>query len=148
MGNHIQYQVSEHIWACSATKLYLYHCILFVNWAQENMLPWNLNQNRTISIDENVFENIGCKMSAILPWNRGGVTKQISSFLLISLFFSIVKTQVKYWISRLYLTGIAAAQLRTCMSNMDVIQGSWQVLLQERKICLPNGALVTPIPGP
>ena len=58
----------------------------------------------------------------IIGWGKGfslvkhqapgvGVTKPISSILLISEFFSIVKTQVKYWISRLYLTGIITAEI-------------------------------------
>ena len=49
------------------------------------------------------------------------VTKMISSVLLFSEFFAIVKTYVSCWISRLYLTGVAAAQLRGHMSNMNVI---------------------------
>ena len=65
-----------------------------------------------------------------------GVTKPIFSIPLIVDFFSIVKTHVKYWISRLYLTGIAAAELRWYLSNMDVIQIVYQVLLQDRKFCL------------
>ena len=51
-----------------------------------------------------------------------GATKPISSVLLFSEFFSIIKTHVSYWISRLYLTGDAAAQLRWHMSNINVIQ--------------------------
>ena len=38
-----------------------------------------------------------------------GVTKPISSVPLFSEIFSIVKTRVSYWISRLYLAGVAAA---------------------------------------
>ena len=51
-----------------------------------------------------------------------GVTKAISPVPLFSQFFSIVRTHVRYWILRLYLTGIAAAQLRWYLSNMNVIQ--------------------------
>ena len=51
-----------------------------------------------------------------------GVTKAISSVPLISRFFTIVKTLVTYWISCSYLTGVAAAQLRWHLSNMNVIQ--------------------------
>ena len=40
-----------------------------------------------------------------------GVTKPISSIPLFSLIFSTVKTHVSYWKSRLYLTGVTAAQL-------------------------------------
>ena len=49
-----------------------------------------------------------------------GVTKPISSIPLFSKFFNIIKTHVSYWISRLYLTGVAAAQLRWHLSNIDV----------------------------
>ena len=65
-----------------------------------------------------------------------GVTKPISSVPLFSEFFSIVKTHFRYWISCLYLTGIAAAQLRWYLSNMNVIQIIWQLFLQDRKVCL------------
>ena len=50
-----------------------------------------------------------------------GVTKLISSVPLFSKFFTIVKTDVCCWISGLYLTGVAAAQLRGHLSNMNVI---------------------------
>ena len=52
-----------------------------------------------------------------------GVTKPIFSVPLFSTFSVIVKTNVSYWISRLYLAGVAAAQLRWHLSNMNVIQG-------------------------
>ena len=51
-----------------------------------------------------------------------GVTKAISSVPLFCEFFSIVKTNVSYWISRLYLAGVAAAQLRWHLSNVNVIR--------------------------
>ena len=51
-----------------------------------------------------------------------GVTKPNSSAQLFSEFFGIIKTHVSHLISRLYLAGVAAAQLRWHLSNMDVIQ--------------------------
>ena len=39
----------------------------------------------------------------------------------ISDFFSIVKTYVTFQISRLYLTGVTAAELRWHLSNINVI---------------------------
>ena len=51
-----------------------------------------------------------------------GVTKPISSFPLFSEIFSIVKTHVSYWISHIFLTGVAAAQLQWHLSNINVIQ--------------------------
>ena len=51
-----------------------------------------------------------------------GVTKPIFSVPLISRFFNIDKTLVTYWISCSYLTGVAAAQLRWHLSNMNVMQ--------------------------
>ena len=73
-----------------------------------------------------------------------GVTKPIFSVPLFSTSSVIVKTSVSYWISRLYLAGVAAAQLRRHLSNMNVIQGTFagsKILLTEK---LANGALVTP----
>ena len=51
-----------------------------------------------------------------------GVTKPISPVPLFSSFFQFVKTYVNCWISRLYLTGGAAALLRWHLSNIKVIQ--------------------------
>ena len=51
-----------------------------------------------------------------------GVTKPNSSIPLFSEFYSIVKTHVSYCISRLYLAGVATAQLRWHLSNMNVNQ--------------------------
>ena len=59
-------------------------------------------------------------------WVNGGagvgVTKSIFPVPLFSEIFSIAKTHVSYWISRLYLTGVAAAQLRWHLSDINVIQ--------------------------
>ena len=52
-----------------------------------------------------------------------GVTKPISSVPLFSQFFIIVKTYFSCYISRLYLTGVAAAELRGHLSNINVIRG-------------------------
>ena len=65
-----------------------------------------------------------------------GVTKPIFSVPLFSTSSVIVKTNVSYWISRLYLAGVAAAELRWHLSNMNVVHGILQVLLQDRKFCL------------
>ena len=51
-----------------------------------------------------------------------GVIKPISSVPLFSYFFSISKIHVSYCIWRSYLTGVAAAQLRWHLSNMNVMQ--------------------------
>ena len=51
-----------------------------------------------------------------------GVTKPISSVPLLSDIFDIVKSHITYWISCLYLAGVAAAQLRRYLPNMNVIQ--------------------------
>ena len=51
-----------------------------------------------------------------------GVTKPFFSVPLFSTFSVIVKTSVSYWISRSYLAGVTAAQLRGHLSNMNVIQ--------------------------
>ena len=61
-----------------------------------------------------------------IPWlaySAGvGVTKPISSVPLFSEIFNIVKTHIMYWISCLYLAGVAAAQLRWHLPNMNMIQ--------------------------
>ena len=69
-------------------------------------------------------------------WTGMGVTKPISSVPLFSQIFSVVRTHVSYWISRLHLTGVAAAQLRGHLSNIHVIQSISEVLLPDWKFCL------------
>ena len=80
-----------------------------------------------------------------------GVTKPIFPAPLFSEFFSIVETCVSYWISYLYLTGVAAAQLQWHLSNINVIQIGLRSTFARSKILLMeklnNGALVTPTPG-
>ena len=59
-------------------------------------------------------------VTTILP--RVGVTKPISTIPLFSHFLYIFKTHVIYWMSRLYLTGVAAAQLRGHPSKINLIR--------------------------
>ena len=59
---------------------------------------------------------------AISKETRGGVTKPISSVAVFSKFFSIFKTHVRYWTKRCCLTSVAAAQMRSHLSNKNVIQ--------------------------
>ena len=56
-----------------------------------------------------------------------GVTKPISSVPLFSPFSIIVKTDISSWIWRWYFAGVAAAQLRWHLRNMNVIQGIQQM---------------------
>ena len=49
-----------------APNHYLNQSLLIVNWSLRNKLQWNCNQNSTIFIQENVFENTVCEMTAIL----------------------------------------------------------------------------------
>ena len=51
-----------------------------------------------------------------------GVTKSISTVPLFFEFFSIIKTRVSYWISLLYLTGVAAVELLWHRPNMNMIK--------------------------
>ena len=54
-----------------APSHYLNQCSLIVNWIPRNKLQWNLNQNTKLFIQqENVFEKVVCKMSAILSRER------------------------------------------------------------------------------
>ena len=51
-----------------------------------------------------------------------GLLSQFPPFRYFPIFFRIIKTHLPYWISRLYLTGVSAAELRWHLSNMNVIQ--------------------------
>ena len=49
---------------------YLNQCSLIVNWTITNKLQWNSNQNTSLFIQENAFENVVCEMAAILSRRR------------------------------------------------------------------------------
>ena len=51
-----------------------------------------------------------------------GLLSQFSPSRYFPNFSTFFKTHVRYWIARLYLTGIATAQLRWYLSNMKVIK--------------------------
>ena len=57
---------------CSTPSYYLKQCWHIVNWTFENKLPWNANRNAKLFIHENAFENVVCKMEAILSRGRWG----------------------------------------------------------------------------
>ena len=44
----------------------LYEPMIFINYTIKKKIQWNFFQNTTIFIQENLFENIICKMLAIL----------------------------------------------------------------------------------
>ena len=46
----------------------------------ETKLWWNSNQNRTIFIEENEFENVVCKMTVILSWSQCVYTTCLAGF--------------------------------------------------------------------
>ena len=50
----------------TAPSHYLNHCRNIVNWTPENKLEWNLNRNLYIFIQENAFQIIVTKLTAIL----------------------------------------------------------------------------------
>ena len=54
----------------SASSLYLNQHFLIVNWTHGETVQCILNQNTTIFIQEHSFENVVCKMSAILFQSR------------------------------------------------------------------------------
>ena len=51
---------------CSTTSHYLNQCSLIVNGTFMNKLQWNLLRKAKLFIQENSFENVVCKMTAIL----------------------------------------------------------------------------------
>ena len=120
-----------------------------------NIIPQNYEESiaypctRYHSLRPIPFGVTGLLGSSLLGW---GLLNQFPPLItLISWFFTIVKTLVTYWISCSYLTGVAAAQLRWHLSNMNVMQiiltGTFarsKILLTEK---LTNGAVVTPTPG-
>ena len=56
--------------AYSAPSHYLYQYWVIVNGILKNKLHWNLNQNTSLSIHENAYENIVCEIAAILSRGR------------------------------------------------------------------------------
>ena len=62
-----------------------------------------------------------------------GVTKPIFPVMLFYYFFRIIETLFTCWISHYYLTEVTADKLWWLLSNMNVIQRIWQLILQDWK---------------
>ena len=97
--------------------------VRFPSWCGDDywvsLLPLPLKE---LQVGVTPPENKNSQFLTILGTPGVGVTETISSVPLFSKFFSIVKTHVRYWISHLYLTGVATAELWLHLSNMNVIQ--------------------------
>ena len=52
--------------AWTAPSHYLNQCWNIVNWTLRNKCQWNFNQNSSIFIQANAFENVICEMASIL----------------------------------------------------------------------------------
>ena len=65
--------------AWSAPSHYLKQYWNIVNWTLRNKIQWNLNRNSHIFIHKNGFENIICKMAAILPGPQCVTLKKIDT---------------------------------------------------------------------
>ena len=61
---------------------------LVVNWNLGNKLQWNFNQNSKSVFEENAFENIICKMSAILS---------LRQFVKFIMFTDLISLLCKLW---------------------------------------------------
>ena len=53
-------------WCLVGTKPLSNQCCNIVNWTPRNKLHWNLNRVSNISIEDDIFKNVVCKMPAIL----------------------------------------------------------------------------------
>ena len=78
------------------TDNHLNQCCLIVNFTLRNKLEWNFNQNSSIFIQENTFENVVCEMAAILSRGRL-VNETISSdmcciHITMPMFYSIANS--------------------------------------------------------
>ena len=68
-GNGLLFVVA----CCSMPCHYLNQCWLVVNWIPRNTHCGYMNRNKTIFIHENAFQNVVCKMSAILFSSLNGL---------------------------------------------------------------------------
>ena len=93
---HINFSILDRPWSTwwlitySTPIHFLNQCWLIVNWTTGNKLQWNLNQNITIFIQVNVFQNVVRKMSAIL--SRAQCAKN-STFYNGPIFYNHTKTK-------------------------------------------------------
>ena len=72
----------------SAPSHYLNQCWNTVNWTPSNKLQWNVNRNSYIFIQENPFENVVCKMAAILSRPQCVILSDTFTTHYIKLFLS------------------------------------------------------------
>ena len=84
------HQQTNHHWfkkwlaAWLAPSHYQNQCWDIVNWNLRNKFQWNHKQNSNIFIQENAFENVVWKMTAMLSWPQ--CVKHKRAIVLIGLF--------------------------------------------------------------
>ena len=62
----IQHRFRQWLVAWPAPSHYLNQCWDIVNWTRRNKLQWNFNRNSYLFIQENAFQNVAWKMTAIV----------------------------------------------------------------------------------
>ena len=97
---------------------YIFIMLGVVQWCNMALLIWvNIGSGNDLLPDGTV------------PLPGGGVTKPIFSVPLLSLFFRMIKTAVTCMIWSSYLAGVTAAALRRHLTNMNMIESIWPILL-------------------
>ena len=74
-------EVIRHVSNAPVPSHFLNQCWNIGNWTLRNKLPWNLNRNSHLSIQENVFENVVGKLAAILSRSQYARYLYVESFL-------------------------------------------------------------------
>ena len=81
------------------------------------------------SMDNAYYSTLCHDMETCSIWSGVGVSKPIFAVPLFSQFFRMIKTLFTCMISRSYLTGVTAAELRRHLTNMNVIEHILAILL-------------------
>ena len=77
---------------------YLNQCWCIMNQTLENKIKWNLNQNINIFIHKHAFENITCKMTAILLGVGSIIYAFWTDFVHVKLWLGVAAKQTT-WVS-------------------------------------------------
>ena len=114
-------------------------------WLRCSLLNFEIDwpSNDDITDSSQSYMSTGITWPSPRPRPGGGVTKTISSVPLFADIFTIVNIHFSYWLSRLYLAGVTAAQLRRHLPNINVNEIVRQTPLQDRKFCLRQNMMTS-----
>ena len=128
--------VVVQITAYSAPSHYPNQCWRIVNWTLRDKRQWNFNQNTKFFIHENAFENIVCKMVAILSrgrWVNGDLYMIVAADGVCGCIYCSWNSIVKLYVKT--RSGSILVQVMTCwlMTPSHYLYQCWLIMIEVKR---------------